>query len=128
MSTTTDEPTALVPYDHDPALTPDAILDGPVRLAGEYDPEAARLRAREGLMALENLPYHMARAVEPIVVAMQNVAKQIAASMDSPEGRRLAALLDAMTDEPPQHPTRHARHMARVAATPRRRKGHRRHR
>lgn len=129
MSAMTDEAVALVPYASDPALVPDAILDGTVRLAGEHDPEAARLRAREGLMALENLPYHFAVALGPMVEAMRAASEAIAracsAFMATPDGARLARMLDR---EDRGVPTRYDRHMARVAATPRRRKGHRRHR
>lgn len=124
-----DETSALIPSRSPDALTPDAILDGPVHLRGEHDPDEARRRAREAAMALENLPYHMAtaaegivRAFQPIIASFTEAVASISNLASTPEMRRLALDLGLAVDGQPYRPTRYERRMARVAVTPRRRK------
>jgi hypothetical protein len=106
--------TAPVPRDGDPALVPDAILSGPVRLTGEHDPDAARRREREQLMAWENLGANLAIALTPLVEAMAQ-----AATLWAEATTRLVRDLGRPVPGEQYRPTRYQRHRARVAATPR---------
>lgn len=90
-------------------VEPDAILDRPPSLRGEYDPEAEEQARRQSLqraaIAWENLPYHAAVVVEalrPALAAWTEAVERAVASFtratSSPEAQAALAALRVMQD------------------------------